>query len=93
MHKLIAILAITGGAALMAPATPAVAEVQYPWCAVYSGGNEGSGATNCGFVTHQQCWDTVSAGRIGDCFQNPAYQGMAAPQRAHKRRHVRVYPG
>jgi hypothetical protein len=95
MRRLVAVLAIAGGAMAMAPlaATPAAAEVQYPWCAQYSGGAEGSGATNCGFTTWQQCWDTVAGGRVGDCFQNPAYQGVTAPQRPHKKRHVRVYPG
>lgn len=31
----------------------------YPWCAQYSGGALG-GATNCGFVSFQQCLATVS---------------------------------
>ena len=30
------------------------AEVQYPWCAYYSGG-DGDGGTNCGFTTLAQC--------------------------------------
>jgi hypothetical protein len=35
------------------------AEAQnYPWCAEYGG--TPSGPTNCGFVTFQQCLDTVS---------------------------------
>jgi hypothetical protein len=94
MHKLIAILAVAGGAALIAQPEPAKAETIYPWCAIYSGGLEGNGGTNCGFETHKQCWDTVAQGRIGDCFPNGAYQGAAAaPQRPHKRHHVRAYPG
>ena len=89
MLRLIAILAVAGGAALVLQPAPARAEIQYPWCAIYSGGLEGSGATNCGFVTHQQCWDTVSGGRIGDCQPNPAYLGSAAPQASHRKRHSR----
>ena len=93
MLKLIAILAVAGGAAVIAQPAPAKAEIQYPWCAIYSGGLEGSGGINCGFETHTQCWDTVSQGRIGDCFQNPAYVGPAGPARPYSKRHRRVYPG
>lgn len=89
MHKLIAILAVAGGAALIAQPAPAKAEIIYPWCAIYSGGLEGNGGTNCGFETHQQCWDTVAQGRIGDCFPNGAYRGAEAPQRPHKKRYPR----
>ncbi|HXD46875.1 MAG TPA: DUF3551 domain-containing protein [Pseudolabrys sp.] len=78
---------VIGGAVLLAPA-PAQAEIEYPWCAIYGGGLEGSNGTNCGFSTHQQCWDTVAGGRIGDCFENPRYTGAAAPAR-HKKRHRR----
>ena len=95
MRTIIASLAIAAGAALMTAAAPApaAAEIQYPWCAIYSGGLEGSGATNCGFVTHDQCWATVSQGRIGDCQQNPAYIGPAASPHPYSKRHRRVYPG
>jgi hypothetical protein len=93
MHKLIAVLALAGGAALMAQPAPAKAEIAYPWCAMYSGGLEGSGATNCGFVSHQQCWDTVAQGRIGDCQPNPAYVGPATAPRPYSKRHRHVYPG
>jgi hypothetical protein len=30
----------------------------YPWCAIYSGAAVGGG-TNCGFVTFDQCMETV----------------------------------
>jgi len=93
MIRLMTILAIAGGAGLMLQAAPASAEIQYPWCAIYSGGAEGTGATNCGFVTHDQCWATVSQGRIGDCQQNPAYIGPAASPHPYSKRHRRVYPG
>jgi hypothetical protein len=51
---------------------PPGAEAQnYPWCAHYGTGFEGM---NCGFVTFQQCMDTVTGiGRF--CMQNnTAYQ-------------------
>ena len=45
--------------------TPTKAE-NYPWCAIYGGGNNG-GATNCGFTTIQQCQATVSAAILRAC--------------------------
>ncbi len=92
MRKLIGVLTIAGGAMLLAPA-PASAEVIYPWCAQYSGGLEGSGATNCGFVTWRQCWDTVAGGRIGDCYENPMYQSVARPGVPYKKRYRYAHPG
>ncbi len=51
----------------------------YPWCAYYSTG-DGS-ATNCGFVTREQCMATVR-GIGGACEPNNRYvpqSGGAAP--------------
>jgi hypothetical protein len=48
---------------------PAMAEVQYPWCAEY---RRPISATNCGFVNYQQCLATIS-GIGGICYRNPAY--------------------
>ncbi len=60
--------------ATIAPATmptaPAHAD-QYKWCAVY-GGFRGDGGKNCGFVTYQQCLETIS-GTGGHCKPNPFY--------------------
>jgi hypothetical protein len=56
-------------AATISAATPARAEVQYPWCAEY---RRPIGATNCGFVNYQQCLATIS-GIGGICYRNPAY--------------------
>ena len=39
-------------ACISATATPARAEIEYPWCAVYSAKG---GGTNCGFSTLEQC--------------------------------------
>ena len=38
--------------------TPAHAEIEYPWCVVYSG-NEGDSGVNCGFVSREQCLATA----------------------------------
>jgi len=69
----IAISAVLALAPLLvtAAATPAGAEVQYPWCAQY---RAPIGATNCGFMTYRQCLETIS-GVGGICTRNPAYQG------------------
>lgn len=50
---------------------PAKAEVEYPWCAQYTG-PDGDGGTNCGFTTLAQCRATIS-GIGGYCYENPAY--------------------
>ena len=50
----------------------------YRWCAIY-GASMGYEATNCGFVTYQQCLDTIS-GIGGSCQENPRYTGTAEPQ-------------
>src|SRR5258708_27000335 len=43
----------------------------YPWCAVYSG--DAGGASNCGFLTIEQCRATVS-GIGGSLETNPLQQ-------------------
>jgi hypothetical protein len=65
-------LVVTAAAALAAfkPA-PAQAEVWYPWCAQYSGGEKGIGATVCSFVSREQCLASVR-GLGGFCSENPA---------------------
>lgn len=65
----ISTLLLIAAALLVAP-KPAVAEIIYPWCAIYS--ERTVGATNCGFSTLAQCRATVS-GIGGGCVQNPAY--------------------
>jgi hypothetical protein len=59
----------------------------YAWCAEYSGGR--GGATNCGFVTLEQCQWTVS-GIGGFCRENLFTAPVAvAPPRVRnvKKRH------
>jgi hypothetical protein len=55
--------------ATVAPGASALAQ-NYPWCAVYSTGD--GDATNCGFVTREQCLATVS-GIGGRCEPNNRY--------------------
>ena len=53
----------------------------YPWCAVYSG--DAGGASNCGFLTIEQCRATVS-GIGGFCEPNQFYNPRPVAQ-ARKR--------
>jgi hypothetical protein len=67
MRKLlIAGLALAGSSFFLADVKPAAAG-DYPWCAYYTGPNEG---TNCGFVSQRQCLATVH-GVGGFCRVNP----------------------
>jgi hypothetical protein len=54
----------------------------YRWCAVY--GAVLGGATNCGFITLEQCRQTI-AGLGGFCNPNPFYNPHPAKQK--RRRH------
>ncbi|HWE79988.1 MAG TPA: DUF3551 domain-containing protein [Pseudolabrys sp.] len=58
----------------------------YRWCAVY-GGDMG-GASNCGFITLQQCRDTVF-GIGGFCEPNQFYTGPDRDESrpVHRRKH------
>ncbi len=47
--------------------------VDYPWCADLG---KDIGATNCGFVTREQCMATVS-GVGGFCMPNPSWRAPA----------------
>ncbi len=70
---MLAAFAIAAGAFV----TPADADVEYPWCAQY---RRAVGGTNCGFVTYQQCLETIS-GIGGYCYRNPAYSSPRAKTR------------
>jgi hypothetical protein len=59
----------------------------YKWCAQYSG--RGGGGRNCGFVTFQQCLDTVR-GIGGFCEPNTFYTG---PERRSPPPRKREYRG
>ena len=64
-----ALLAVGAVTAVALSATPAQAEVWYPWCATYGG--RGNGVTACGWTSYAQCRATIS-GIGGHCFENPA---------------------
>jgi len=84
--RYIAVIGIAAIAFLPVLATPARAEIEYPWCAQYSNG--GGGGRNCGFSTIEQCRATVS-GIGGFCEQNLFYPGSTSDtsQTKRKRKH------
>ena len=57
----------------------------YKWCAHYGGGR-GGGARNCGFVTLEQCMETVR-GMGGFCERNLFYTGPDERPVKRKRKH------
>jgi hypothetical protein len=64
----------------------ASAQIYYPWCANYGGGDDGGG-TNCGFSTYEQCMATIS-GIGGFCDPNPFYTPPSQkPSRHQYKRH------
>ena len=72
-----AFVLVLGFSAAQAHADP------YRWCAVYSG--DAGGASNCGFVTIEQCRATVS-GIGGSCEPNQFYTGPVEPKPKNTRR-------
>jgi hypothetical protein len=61
-----------------------------PWCSVEQSG-AGDGATNCGFVTWEQCMETALSNR-GYCAPNPADPPRASrterrPRKAYRERY------
>ena len=64
---------ILSGVALLASGAPGRADITYPWCVQYGGGNDGGGR-NCGFWTYEQCMGSVR-GTGGFCEVNAMYRG------------------
>jgi hypothetical protein len=82
MTPMLFILAVCSS---VAAAGPAVAEIEYPWCANFA---DGAGA-NCGFTSYEQCLKTSMPGTGGTCDRNPFYKGPSTEARkpaAHNRR-------
>ena len=63
-------MAAVGAILAFASAPASAASDPYPWCAQYGR----DGGRNCGFVTLQQCLDTIS-GIGGGCERNTFYTG------------------
>jgi Protein of unknown function (DUF3551) len=70
---------------------PARAEVNYPYCAMTPGGY-GTASGSCGFVSLEQCRQTVQ-GSGGWCQANPVYSVGSAPTAdAPRRARARANP-
>jgi len=82
LKRFAGLLAAAALTTVLFQSAPARAEILYPWCAVFSGG-DGDNGSSCGFVTQAQCLATIS-GTGGTCYENPAYPGPG--QRPIKRR-------
>ena len=76
MRVALFVLIILAAAAAVAVDSPAQAQ-NYPWCAFYDTGDQ---AINCGFVSREQCMETVS-GIGGFCMPNNTYQPLKPPRR------------
>jgi hypothetical protein len=77
----VAIVMLLPGALAASAQTPD----PYRWCADY-GGWRGGGASNCGFLTLEQCRATIS-GIGGTCRPNPFYTGPGKkPQQRSKQK-------
>jgi Protein of unknown function (DUF3551) len=75
MTKFRPVLLATIAIAALTAATRPAAAIEYPWCAQYSG-EDGDGGRNCGFVSREQCMETVR-GMGGFCEPNLFYTGPA----------------
>lgn len=74
--RYIVLIGIAAVVSLPALTTLARATIEYPWCAQYSGADNGGGR-NCGFSTLEQCRATIS-GMGGSCEPNLFYSGSAS---------------
>jgi hypothetical protein len=79
--RTLALGAFALAAAVSLESGKASAEVEYPWCAAYTGKDRG--VVTCGFVTWDQCMATVS-GVGGFCQRNPRLAYAPDPQRPRR---------
>jgi hypothetical protein len=81
--------AATAGILLWASVPASAASDPYRWCAQYGR----DGGRNCGFITLQQCLDTIS-GVGGGCERNTFYTGsdrtVVEPSRRKNKRSKRA---
>ena len=80
--RIIVLVTLVLSTEALAQNTVAFPHDPYPWCAVYSG--DAGGASNCGFLTIEQCRATVS-GIGGFCEPNQFYN-PGKPSRTPYRR-------
>lgn len=78
MRFIITSLALSVGLIAGSAATPASAEILYPWCRQPS-----DGGNYCGYSSEAQCQQNSGHGSF--CIQNPRYVGPAAAAPAKRR--------
>jgi hypothetical protein len=67
--RTVALVLLVLGVATALDVRPGVAQTYRPWCAVYSG----SGGSNCGFTSYEQCRMTATPGSGAFCTPNAWY--------------------
>jgi hypothetical protein len=67
---------------------PAASEIYRPWCAQYYS-SSGNGATNCGFVSYEQCMMTATPGSGAWCVRNTWAVPYGSGQNAGNARRAR----
>lgn len=80
----IAAAVVLAATSLWTDTRPAEAEIIYPWCAQNNG--RLGGAPTCGFVSFEQCMQTVR-GLQGTCAMNPFYEPPPAYARPRAKQH------
>ena len=82
ISSILVTLAVVAGTSAFMPAAQAE---PYKWCAQYGGGR-GGGARNCGFVSYEQCMQTIR-GIGGFCERNAFYTGPEERPVRRSRKH------
>ena len=72
--------AMLGFVSAVTAATPASAEIEYPYCLLPSAFTVGT----CSYSTYEQCAATAS-GNIGVCIPNPRFKAATSPRQTRAR--------
>jgi hypothetical protein len=87
MRKIILLLIVAGGLIFLAPGIASKTAAQTapcrPWCVHYGSGG-GGGATNCGFISYEQCMWTAQGPDM--CMPNGACPPGTRDPRERRRR-------
>ena len=79
-------IAVCAALTIAALPKPAQAAIEYPWCAQYSG--DENGGRNCGFVSYEQCMMTAR-GAGAACEPNLFYlDQQTKPKQQPRKRHI-----
>lgn len=81
--KLALYAAFSAALAIAVASNAASAAIEYPWCAQYSG--DDNGGRNCGFVSYEQCMMTAR-GAGAACERNSFYLDQQTKQKQQPRK-------